>query len=39
MHKELKAASINIRSAVIDFSQKELFYGAGGSPTAKVKKN
>jgi len=33
MHKELKAASINIRSAVIDFSQKELFYGAGGGIT------
>jgi anthranilate/para-aminobenzoate synthase component I len=33
MHKQLKAASINIRSAVIDFTQKELFYGAGGAIT------
>jgi para-aminobenzoate synthetase component 1 len=33
MHKQLKAASINIRSAVVDFSSKELFYGAGGGIT------
>ena len=29
----LKSASINIRSAVIDYTQNEVFYGAGGGIT------
>lgn len=33
LHKGLKSASINIRSAVLDYSQDELFYGAGGGIT------
>lgn len=33
MHKGLKSASINIRSAVLDYTQGELFYGAGGGIT------
>lgn len=33
MHKQMKAASINIRSSVIDFSSRELFYGSGGGIT------
>lgn len=33
LHNEMKSASINIRSAVIDYSQNEVFYGAGGGIT------
>lgn len=33
LHKTLKAASINIRSAEIDFSTKEFLYGSGGGIT------
>lgn len=33
LHKAMKSASINIRSAVIDYTQQELFYGAGGGIT------
>lgn len=32
-HKSLKAASINIRSAEVDFTIRELQYGAGGGIT------
>lgn len=33
LHKDIKSASINIRSAVLDYTQNELFYGAGGAIT------
>lgn len=33
LDEEYKKASINIRSAEVDFSQMELFYGAGGAIT------
>lgn len=37
-HKSLKAASINIRSAEIDFAIQELKYGAGGGITLNSNK-
>ncbi len=33
LYKNLKAASINIRSATIDLNSKEFFYGSGGGIT------
>lgn len=33
LYKDQKSSSINIRSAVLDYSQGELFYGAGGGIT------
>jgi len=37
--KEMKAASINIRSATIDFNKHKLFYKAGGGITLKSDSN
>jgi para-aminobenzoate synthetase component I len=33
LHRHLKTGSINIRSATFDFTQKEMYYGAGGGIT------
>ena len=33
LYRNLKAASINIRSATIDLNSKEFFYGSGGGVT------
>lgn len=33
MHKSMKAGSINIRSAEVDFGTQEMMYGAGGGIT------
>lgn len=38
-HNDHKKASINIRSAVVDTTQNELFYGAGGAITLLSKVN
>jgi anthranilate/para-aminobenzoate synthase component I len=35
LHKEMKSASINIRSSVVDFERSELLYQAGGGVTLK----
>jgi para-aminobenzoate synthetase component 1 len=37
-HKSLKAASINIRSAEVDFSTQEMQYGSGGGVTLMSEK-
>lgn len=39
LHKSLKAASINIRTADIDFVKRELMYGSGGGVTLLSKTN